>query len=88
MGNEKDVLIAKEQAQNVNKDILIDTVLVDWPSLSDNLKLYEELIEKYKNTDISILVLPKLNHSRDSIPTHIEHVQPFSHNYMLVRYFG
>lgn len=41
MGDEKDVLIAKEQAQNVNRDILIDTVLVDWPSLSDNLKIYE-----------------------------------------------
>lgn len=34
------------------------------------------------------MVLPKLKKEKDSIPSHLEHIQPFEHIYLLVRYFG
>ena len=44
-------------------------------------------MEEIKNLDVSIVVLPKMRKPKELVPSHLEHVQPFAHVYLLVRYF-
>jgi hypothetical protein len=41
MGDEKDVEIARDQVNAVNKDIDVETIFVNWKEVAKNLKYYE-----------------------------------------------
>lgn len=66
----------------------MDCIEVDWKKEESNLQFYEELLERNKDRDIAMLILPKIEKPRESLPSHLEHVQPLAHVYLLVRYFN
>lgn len=87
MGDEQDIQIAKEIAEKRNNTIEFDCIPVDWKKHESNLEFYNELMARLQDYDISILVLPRMVFSKEVLPSHIEHIQPFAHVYLLVRFF-
>jgi hypothetical protein len=61
---------------------------VSWEEAETSVQFYEDLANRLQHHDISFLILPKLNRPFSVEPTHLEHIQPFQHVYLLVRYFG
>lgn len=57
---EKDAEAAKNHVTAMTEAIEVETVLIDWKRDAQNLKYYEHLMERFKDYDISFLVLPKL----------------------------
>ena len=43
---------------------------------------------RLQDYDISMLVLPRMVFSKEVLPTHLEHIQPFAHVYLLARFFA
>lgn len=57
---EKDAEAAKNHVTAMTEAIEVESVSIDWKKDAQNLKYYEDLMERFKDYDISFLVLPKL----------------------------
>lgn len=88
MGNEADMERARAKALQIDGELRIESITVEWTKSEIDLQFYEGLIKKLEEHDIAFLVLPKLQKEKGVIPTHLELSQPFQHIYLLVRYFG